>query len=310
MPQVISASRRTDIPGFYSEWLVNRLKEGFVYVQQPYTGKMARVSLEPRDVSAFFFWSKNYRPLLSKLEEVERTTGNLFFHLTITANTELELHAPDPAEAIKDYLYIARRYSPDHILWRYDPICITDKLDFEAHEERFLRLAGLLKGRAKRCIISFAHPYRKVLANFKKYTDQEMVELPVGIRREYAERLARKAERFGIRLLACCNDYLLSERIGKANCTDGPYLSNLFHAAIDTRPAATRRECGCTKSVDIGAYDTCAHGCVYCYANADKDRACANQRSHDPEWNSLKMHVSEDGAPEESGGQCTLRFEK
>ena len=126
MAPVISASRRTDIPGFYSEWFVNRLRAGFVYVQQPYSGRMSRVSLLPGDVSALVFWSKNYGPLLGRLEDVEKTTRNLFFHFTITGNHELEFHVPDPKEAIRDYIHIARRYSPDHIIWRYDPVCITD----------------------------------------------------------------------------------------------------------------------------------------------------------------------------------------
>jgi hypothetical protein len=293
MAQVISASRRTDIPGFYSEWLIRRFRAGYVYVRQPYSGRISRVSLEPADVSALFFCSKNYRPLLPKLEQVEKTTKNLFFHFTITANRELEFHTPEPAEAIADYLFIARRYSPDHIVWRYDPICVTDKLSFEEHEERFAQCAELLRGQARRCIISFAHPYKKAIANFKKYTDHTLQALSPEQHRAYAARLADRAERFGIRLFACCNDHLVSDKVGKASCIDGKYLSALFGSGIDTRRAATRRECGCTKSADIGDYDTCAHGCVYCYANADKDRACAAHLRHDPEWNSLRMNVSE-----------------
>jgi hypothetical protein len=94
-------------------------------------------------------------------------------------------------------------------------------------------------------------------------------------------------------------EHLVHERIEKASCIDGRYLSRLFNALIDTRPAATRKECGCTKSVDIGAYDTCGHGCVYCYANMDKDRACSNVEKHNPEWNSLKMNVAEETVRQE-----------
>jgi hypothetical protein len=300
MAQVISASRRTDIPGFYSEWFVNRLKSGFVYVQQPYSGRISRVSLKPGDVSAIFFCSKNYGPLLARIESVEAVTKNLFFHFTITANRELEFHAPDYRDAIKDYILIARRYSPGHIIWRYDPVCVTDKLSFEQHLERFALCAEQLKGHATRCILSFAHPYRKALANFRKYTDHRMIELSVEQQRHYARRLADRAETYGIRLFACCNDHLVSDRIAKASCIDGVYLSRLFKTAIDTRNAASRKECGCTRSVDIGAYDTCAHGCVYCYANMDKDRACRMQKAHNPEWNSLRMNVNEDAARDET----------
>ncbi len=308
MAQVISASRRTDIPAFYSEWLLRRLKAGYVYVRQPYNNRISRVSLRPDDVSAVFFCSKNYRPLLSKLDQVEKTTKNLFFHYTITANSELEFHTPDYREAVRDFIFIAGRYSPDHIVWRYDPICVTDKLSFEEHEERFVRIAGLLEGKVRQCIISFAHPYKKALANFRKYTDHTPAGLPLDVQRGYARRIAGLGERFGIRLTACCNDHLVSETIGKASCIDGAYLSALFKTPIETRKGATRRECCCTRSADIGDYDTCAHGCVYCYANADKDRACSVQQRHDPEWNSLRMNISEDRRQEreEAGMQIPL----
>jgi hypothetical protein len=308
MSHIISASRRTDIPAFYSEWFVNRLKAGFVYIQQPYSGRIARASLTPEEVGSVVFWSKNYRPLLSRLETIEKTTRNLFFHFTITANRELELHVPDPAEAVKDYIYIARRYSPDHIIWRYDPVCVTDKLSFEMHEERFLRCAGMLKGHVKRCIISFVHPYRKASLNFRKYTDHTMEELSPEVMRGYARRLVEKAAAFGIELYACCNDHLLREGVLKARCIDGPYLSRLFNAQLDARAAASRKECGCTRSIDIGAYDTCAHGCVYCYANADKDKACLNYKKHDPAWNSLRMNVREDAFSREQGSVVQARL--
>ena len=303
MPQVISISRRTDIPAFYSDWLVNRLKAGTVFVQNPFANKLIRVSLRPEDVSAMVFWSKNYSPLLPKLETIEKTTRSLFFHFTITANRELEFHTPDYRDAIRDYIHIAGRYSPEQIIWRFDPITITDKLSFEIHEERFACCAELLKGHAQRCIISFVHPYKKVLVNLQKHTDHGLIDLSEENRREYARRLAARAEAYGIKLYACCNDYVLSPSVLKASCIDGRYLSGIFKTMIDTRKAGTRKECACTKSVDIGAYDTCAHGCVYCYANVDKDRAAAALQRHDPSWNALRRPVHEDdaGSAEEQG---------
>ncbi len=293
MPQVISASRRTDIPAFYAGWFITRLKAGYVYVQQPYTKKSICVSLKPEDVGAIVFWSKNYAPLLNKLEAIEETTKNLFFHFTITANRELEFNTPDYKDSIKDYIFIARRYSREQIVWRYDPICVTDKLSFEIHEERFVQCAERLKGYARNCIISFVHPYKKALDNLKKYTDHVLIDLPMDRKREYAHCLSERAESYGIQLYACCSDYLLSEKIKKGSCIDGVYLAEISRAPIDTRRAATRKECACTKSVDVGAYDTCANGCVYCYANIDKDKAGAAQQRHHPGWNALDMQVDE-----------------
>ncbi len=307
MSHVISASRRTDIPAFYPDWLVNRLKAGVVFVRHPFVNKLLRVSLRQEDISAMVFWSKNYSPLLSRLRAIEKTTRNLFFHFTITANRELEFHTPDYRDAIRDYIYLAGQYSPEQLVWRYDPIVITDKLPFDLHEERFVRCAELLKGRARKCIISFVHPYKKVLTNLKKYTDHRLIDLSEENKRAYAKRLAERAGAYGIRLYACCNNYLVSNRMRKASCVDGRFLSELFKTPIDTRPAGTRRECACTKSVDIGAYDTCAHGCVYCYANADKDRATAALQRHDPAWNALHGQVDEENA-ESAGEQSAFKY--
>jgi len=293
MAHVISASRRTDVPAFYADWFVNRLRAGSVIVLQPYSGRPARVSLKAGDVSAIVFWSKNYAPLLGRLDVVGRTTKNLFFHFTITGNCELEPSVPDFRDAIRDYRFLAGRYSPEQVVWRYDPVCVTDKLSFERHEERFARCAELLRGSASGCIISFVHPYKKVPANLRKYSDHALTALSGAQKREYARRLAKIAKTHGIRTFACCNDDLLSDQIHKAACIDGRLLSDIFKIPVDARPALTRKECACTKSIDIGAYDTCAHGCLYCYANADKERAKAALQRHDPSWNSQGRQVDE-----------------
>jgi len=271
--QIISASHRTDIPAFYAEWLLTRLRAGFADVLHPYTRKWFQVSLKPENVGAIVFWSKNYAPLLSSLDEVEKTTGNLFFHFTITANRELELRTPDYREAVKDFIHIARRCSPDHIVWRFDPICVTDKLPFEAYEERFIQIAELLHGHARNCIISFAQPYGKTLRNIAKYTDHSFMDPEQARKKAFADRLAGIAKQYGIGLSACCCDYLLSDVVSKAACIDGRKLSLLFGTALDARAAASRKECGCTRSIDLGAYDTCGHGCLYCYANTDQERS-------------------------------------
>ena len=305
MPHVLSASRRTDIPAFYPAWFVNRLKAGYVFVKNPYSQRVTRVSLKPEDVSSIVFWSKNYAPLLSKLEAIERTTKNLFFHFTITANKELEKNAPDYRDAVKDYLFLVRRYSPEQVIWRYDPVCITDKLSFASHEDRFVQCAALLKGHAARCFISFVHPYKKVISNMRKYSDHTLLELSRERKRGFALALAEKAEAHGIHLYACCNDFLLAEKIEKASCIDGEFLSKIFDTPIDGRFAATRKECACTKSIDIGAYDTCAHGCVYCYATTDGEKAREAQRGQDEHGNALGMQVDEKTIPPD-GAQQTL----
>ncbi len=294
MSSVISASRRTDIPAFYSEWFTRRLRAGSVHVRQPYSGRYTEVSLQREDVAAIVFWSKNYAPLLPRLERVEETTKNLFFHFTITGNRDLEPDVPGPEDTIRDYRYLCRRYSPEQVIWRFDPVCVTDKIPFEVHEERFRLCAEQLHGAAQRCIISFVHPYKKVLASMAKQANQRLADLSSVRKREYALRLAARAQHFGIRLHACCNDFLVDEYVGKAACIDGSYLAGLFQAECDARPASIRTECACTRSIDIGAYDTCAHGCLYCYATTDRNRGRTAVMRHDPEWNSLNGNVEKE----------------
>ena len=282
---IISASRRTDIPAFYSEWFINRLRQQYLYVRHPYSGRLMFVSLRPEDIAGIVFWSKDFSPLLSRIHLVERVTDRLFFHFTITAmRKEIEPATPPYAEAIKDLIFISKRYSPGHVVWRFDPICVTDRVSLEEHTEAFVRCAERLKGYVYTCYISFVHPYQKVMVNFQRYTSHRLLDVPVRERKEYVRRLSSLAGQYGMRLYACCNDYLLSEGVYKARCIDRDHLSSVWGVEMGYEPPApTRRGCGCTKSVDIGAYDTCPHGCVYCYANTDRKKAMLAYRSHDPE---------------------------
>jgi len=206
----------------------------------------------------------------------------------------MESGVPDYKDAIRDYLFLCRRYTSGHIVWRFDPLCITDKISYEIHEERFARCAEKLSTAATKCIISFVHPYKKVITHMKKYSDDRLIELCQERKREYAGRLAARAKDYGIGLFACCNDYLLSDTVQKSSCIDAHYLSELYQLQFDTRLALSRAECACTKSIDIGAYDTCAHGCLYCYANSDQTRALAALIRHEPTWNALGEQVSEE----------------
>lgn len=290
---IISASRRTDIPAFYSEWFLQRLKEEHVYVRHPYSGQIYRVSLKADDIHSIVFWSKNFSPLISEIESVEKTTGNLFFHFTITGMPgDIEQKTVPDVEAIKDFIYLADRYSPEHIVWRFDPICITDKLPFAYFEDIFSRYIERLKGKCTKSYISFVQKYQKALRNTEKYSDQRIIEIDPEIQKEYARKLSRIARKNGITLYACCNDYLVSDMVQKGSCINSEALSQLFNNDSLTSPAApTRKECACTKSIDIGAYDTCPNGCLYCYANSDKLKAKRAFETMDMGWNALGFNV-------------------
>jgi len=288
MKNIISASRRTDIPAFYSEWFARRLAEGAVDVKNPYSGRVYHISLKSQDLHSIVFWSKDFSPLIKRLAEVEKATKNLFFQFTVTAVPKaLERRTPAPEAAMEDFLYLAARYSPANLVWRFDPIVLTDKVLFDHYINEFDRYAAKLKGAVRECYISFAEPYKKVVRNFKR-TGHTLLDTPEEVKREYAERLAVVAEGYGIRVSACCNDFLLSDKIGKASCIDGERLSRLFgDLEVDTTPTPTRKSCACTRSIDIGAYDTCPHGCAYCYANNDHKKAWDFLKMHDAGWTGL-----------------------
>jgi DNA repair photolyase len=296
MKSIISASRRTDIPAFYPEWFLRRLNERFVYVRQPYGGRISRVSLKPDDISCITFWSKNFAPLISQLERVALITQNLFFHFTITGITkDVESGTPPLSEAVHDYIFLSKRYAPDHLIWRFDPICITDKLPFEHYEELFSKIAVKLHGHCSTCYISFVQKYKKVLIAFEKYCDHTLAEINLEMQKEYASRLGRIAEKNGIRLHACCNDHLISGTVLKGSCINSQSLSRVFDdRSINSSPAPTRNQCACTKSIDIGAYDTCPYGCLYCYANTNKEKAQKSFQYIHSDMNGLGFHVEEE----------------
>lgn len=281
MSKIISVSRRTDIPAFYGEWFMQRLKDGFAGYVNPFGGQKYVVSLKPEDVACFVFWSKNYTPFIEKLKIIENIGYRFYFNYTITGLPKIFERFVEKETAIKE---LSKRYSSRHINWRYDPIIISDITDYDFHVKNFENIASELEGYVERCYFSFAIQYGKVKRNFEKLQVEnniKIVDPDIASRIKLANELADIALRYGIKMLSCCVDYLLGKKIGKAHCVDGKIIKELFRGEFKHSEKPTRNECGCTESVDIGAYDTCPHGCVYCYANANKEIAGARFGKHD-----------------------------
>ncbi|MBN2315857.1 MAG: DUF1848 domain-containing protein [Sedimentisphaerales bacterium] len=285
MKRIISVSRRTDIPAFYSDWFMGRIREGFAGVVHPFGGRKYLVSLRPEDVACFVFWSKDFSPFIEHLEILDTLGYSFYFNYTVTALPAMfESHVNKHA-AIDSLKQLSNRYSPQHIQWRYDPILLSNRCDQTFHLRAFEKLASELEGFTERCIISFVTEYKKVTRNYEELertTDARIANCSQEFKIALANDLAVIAERHGIRMYSCCGDYLTGEKIKKAHCVDGALIETLFSPegfSYDIKP--TRKECGCAQSLDIGAYDTCPHGCVYCYANANKRRADKAFNSHD-----------------------------
>jgi len=287
MSRIISISRRTDIPAFYGSWFQRRLDEGFAGWVNPFGGQRYLVSLKPEDVTALVFWSKNYRPFLPVLEQVRALGYPTVFNYTITGlPQEFESNLVPPKDAIDSLLELSRLYSPDHINWRYDPIVISSMTPPEFHEQRFAELCAQLQGHVKRCTFSFAIQYGKVARNYQLFEKEhsiKFVDPPQSEQIALARRLTDIATAHDIEMHTCCGDYLVDDRIKKAHCVDGDLISRLFYEGKwKGAKKPTRKECGCTTSTDIGKYNSCPHGCIYCYANRNKEQAIELCNAHDP----------------------------
>lgn len=291
--KVISVSRRTDIPAFYSEWFMNRIRDGCVRWVNPFSRLVHSISLRPEDVIAFVLWSKNYAPLLPYLDELDARGYRMLFHFTINGLPKpFEPRVPDAADMVKCAHSLARRYGPDPVLWRYDPVLISSITDRQYHLDRFRELCAVIEGAVKRCYFSFTVFHSKVKRNaatLQRETGISLCDLPPAERVAIANLLADIALEHGIEMYSCCGDYLVGGKIKKANCTDAALLHRLYpERARRLIEAPTREGCGCCECTDIGAYDTCAHGCVYCYANSRARIAARNYEQHDPRSDMLR----------------------
>jgi len=283
MKRIISVSRRTDIPAFYGDWFMLRLKEGFAGVVSPFGGRRYIVPLRPEDVVCFVFWSKNFAPFIENLKIINGLGYDFYFNYTVTSLPDIFENDVDKPAAIEALKELSGTYSPRHINWRFDPIVISGITDRDFYVATFTELASELEGFVERCYISFVTNYSKVKRNFEELernTGVKIVDYSEDFRIDLANELAAIAGRHGIRMYSCCGDYLTkSGCIEKAHCIDGAIIESLFYPnGLNYKARPTRKECGCTESSDIGAYDTCPHGCVYCYANMHKSKA---RKAHD-----------------------------
>jgi len=287
MKRIISVSRRTDIPAFYGDWFMSRLEEGFAGVVNPFGGRKYIVLLKPADVVCFVFWSKNFSPFLENLKVIDEMGYKFYFNYTVTALPGVFESNVERQAAIEGLKQLSRTYSPQHINWRFDPIIISSVCDRDFYIRAFEELASEFEGLVERCYFSFVTEYGKVKRSFEELERTSGVKITncsEDFKIDMANELSEIAKRHGIRMFSCCGDYLVNDCIKKGHCIDGSVIESLFFAeGLAYKEKPTRKECGCTESSDIGTYDTCPHGCVYCYANVNKHRACKAFDNHDKE---------------------------
>jgi len=285
---IISASRRTDIPAFYSDWFMNRIEHGFLLTRNPFNyNQISRVSLNPEDVEAIVFWTRNPRKIMKSLGVLDGKGIRYYFQYTITGYPRLiERSVPRPMDAIKTFIELSERLGPGRVIWRYDPILLSNLVDLDEHKRLFSKIAGMLAGHTDCVVISLADFYKKTSRNLDKVSDLIYSDLLAQQDQllELADFMARIACEHGMQIQSCAEEVDLSAvGVPHGKCIDDQRLKELFN--ITPKPMkdhGQRPACGCVKSVDIGMYNTCMHGCSYCYATFDHEKTLAQRQRHDP----------------------------
>jgi len=282
---IISASYRTDIPAFYGDWFMARLAAGLCRPVNPWNRQPYDVPLMPDNLDGFVFWTRHLRPFMGRLEEVA-AVAPFYVHYTVTAYPRaLEQRVVEPARATNDLHDLAAAFGPRAAVWRYDPILLTSLTPPDWHVATFTRLAAELSGTVDEVVLSFAHLYRKTRRNLDaaaRDTGFTWEDPPAATKKDLAHRLIGIATAHGMRATFCSQPEFLVSGAGEARCIDAIRLSDIAGRRITAPRAGNRPDCRCDRSRDIGAYDTCPHGCVYCYAFASPAAARRRHKAHDP----------------------------
>ena len=311
-PVIVSASRETDLPCFFSDWFLERLKEGWCEWKNTYSGTIHKVSFAKTRM--IVFWSKNPRPLLRRLDEVEALGfRNYYFQFTLNdyEREGLEPKVAPLEERIDTFRALADRIGKERVIWRFDPLMLgsaagtkpgppASGLSVDVLLERIGNIGRQLKGYTEKLVFSFIdiEAYRKVQRNLeglgvREFSPEEQ--------RRFAQGLAELNKELGLELATCGEEADLSAYGVRHNkCVDDDLMMRLFHddaelmdfigAEFDMfsgwhitkskKDKGQRKACGCIVSKDIGMYNTCPHLCRYCYANAQDAQVLTNYTRH------------------------------
>ncbi len=286
---IINTGGRTDTVQYYTQWLLRRFAEGYVLARNPlFPNKVTRYELDPSVVDCVVFCSKDYAPILPRLDEITRRFRTYFYYTITAYGRDVEPGVPGIGRSMETLIALSRQVGRQRVAWRYDPVLLTRTYTVERHLATFERMCAALAPHIDRCIFSFVEMYRKVEENMP-----EIIPLSAEDMDALARGMGAIAAKYGVHLQTCGTDAdyarfgihssgcMTLDILGRAN---GVAFRNLKHRGM-------RRGCHCIESRDIGAYDTCLNGCKYCYANRNPRRAFDNFKDHDPDSPLLLGHV-------------------
>lgn len=279
---ILSVSRRTDIPSYYSEWFFNRIKEGFLYVRNPMNPRqVSKIDLSPEVVDCIVFWTKNPRPMFDRLQEL--SAYHYYFQFTLTGyGRDVENNIPHKKEVmIPAFQRLSDQIGSEKVIWRYDPIMFTKTYTPEYHRKAFTQIAEALQGYTNKCVISFVDSYAKTKKNMAELGVYELNQEELTT---FAKELAQVAKKNGMTIATCAEVIDLEEcGIEHNACIDRTLIEEIIGAGLKVgKDKNQRMECGCIESVEVGTYNTCRNGCKYCYANHSPESVIRNCQKYDP----------------------------
>lgn len=286
---ILNVSGRTDIIAFYSKWFLNRLKEGYVDVRNPFNPNLvSRIDFD--DVDLILFCTKNPIPIVDKLGDIKIP---YIFHVTITPyKDDIEPNLPSKSKIIEAVKKISTRVGIDNIYVRYDPIFISEKYNIEYHIKAFTKLCSLLKGYVKTIIVSFIDNYKNVRKNlpylkYRSFTEEDYKLI--------GENFSKIAKDNNMVIQTCFEERNLTEYgFIKGECMSKELAFKLTGKTYKKWQARKGNACNCVELVDIGVYNSCNHLCKYCYANYDESKVKENINNHDINSSLLIGHINSD----------------
>lgn len=313
---IISASRRTDIPAIYSQWFMNRVRAGWCLVPNPFnTTQVSHVSLRPEDVDVIVFWSKNPAPMLSHLDELDELGLRYYFQFTLNDYPrELEPNIPSLTERVATFIKLSERLSPLHIVWRYDPIIISNMTDLKFHSDRFENIAEKLQGLTRRVMVSIVDYYQKTERSLSKleregFSFDRQTDSSQNIGTLLGD-LATIASSHDMEIFTCAEQLDFTEYgVPPGRCIDDDLLRKIWSLSFHhIKDPSQRKECLCVISKDIGMNDTCIHGCPYCYSTKNFKLAQHRWKEHDPDSPAIFGHPDIPPQPPSAHRQMKLLF--
>lgn len=291
---IISASRRTDIPAFYSDWFFNRIKERYVLVPNPYNSKMiSRISLDPAVVDCIVFWSKNPAPMLEKLDKLKEY--NYYFQFTLNPyGPEIENHLPIISKRIDTFKRLSDRIGKEKVIWRYDPVLTNETYTPGFHKEKFAEIAYELKEHTEKCMLGFIDHYQHIRTAVSRFNIQPLLKADI---EEMAASFKKTVDTCSIQLDTCTVKVDLTHLgIPGGLCIDNQLVERIAGYPISVRKDKNQRDiCRCAESIDIGTYESCLNGCIYCYAiKGNYNTVKYNLNKHDKNSPMLVGELQED----------------